>query len=111
MEFSDKDILTDLLIGTKGLSLAYHTAVLEAANDRVRNTLIQINNEELNAQKQIFDLMCARGWYQPEPAYSGAMAGSEVAGMHPESRPAGRTSPSPDMMGNNPEGSHFSSTT
>jgi len=82
MEFSDKDILTDLLIGTKGLSLGYHTAVLEAANDRVRNTLIQINNEELNAQKQIFDLMYARGWYQPEPAYSGAVAGPEATGTY-----------------------------
>lgn len=110
MEFTDKDILTDLLIGTKGLSMGYHTAVLEAANDRVRNTLIQINNEELNAQKQIFDLMYARGWYQLEPAYSDVMAGSGAPGIHPESRGAERTSPTSNIMGNAPEGPRFSST-
>ncbi|MCL6449361.1 MAG: spore coat protein [Armatimonadetes bacterium] len=95
MEFSDRDILTDLLIGTKMLSTGYHTAVLEAANDRVRNTLIQINNEELNTQKQIFDLMHARGWYPLDPVYTGTPMGAEATGIRPEAAAMGRTAPPP----------------
>ncbi|MEW5899709.1 MAG: spore coat protein [Bacillota bacterium] len=95
MEFTDRDILTDLLIGTKMLSTGYHTAVLEAANDRVRNTLIQINNEELNTQKQIFDLMHARGWYPLDPVYTGTPMGAETTGIRPEAAAMGRTAPPP----------------
>lgn len=68
MQFGDKDILTDLLIGTKYISSSYHKAVLESANDRVRNTLIQLNNDEINLQKQIFNLMHDRNWYEVRPA-------------------------------------------
>ena len=68
MQLSDKDMLTDLLLGTKSISTAYHHGVLEAANNRTRNTFIQLNNEELNFQKQIFDIMHDRNWYQVEPA-------------------------------------------
>ncbi|MGB9903456.1 MAG: spore coat protein [Desulfotomaculales bacterium] len=106
VEFSDKDILTDLLIGTKTLSMGYHTAVLEAANDRVRNTLIQINNEELNAQKQIFDLMHSRGWYPLDPVFTGTPMGAEATGIRPESA-MGRTAPPPGAMGPSPEGPAF----
>jgi len=74
MQFSEKDMLTDLLLGTKSISSSYHQGVLEAANDRVRNTFIQLNNEELNFQKQIFDIMHDRGWYHVEPARMTAAA-------------------------------------
>ncbi|MEW5953335.1 MAG: spore coat protein [Bacillota bacterium] len=68
MQINDRDIMLDLLTSTKYISTGYHTAVLEAANDRVRNTLIQLNNEEMNFQKQLFDIMHDRGWYQVEAA-------------------------------------------
>lgn len=68
MQLNEKDIVTDLLLGTKYISSTYHTGVLEAANDRIRNTLIQLNNDEIVFQKQIFDLMHDRGWYEVEPA-------------------------------------------
>jgi hypothetical protein len=103
MEFSDKDILTDLLLGIKMISTGYHTAVLEAANDRVRNALIQVNNEELSTQKQIFDLMHARGWYPLDPVYTGAPMGAEATGIRPEAGVMGRTAPSPGAMGTAPE--------
>lgn len=72
MQLSERDILTDLLIGTKYISSNYHTGVLEAANDRIRNTFIQLNNDELNFQKRIFDIMHDRGWYHVEPARTAA---------------------------------------
>ncbi|WP_051275732.1 spore coat protein [Desulfovirgula thermocuniculi] len=93
MEFTDRDILTDMLIGTKMLSMGYHMAVLEAANDRVRNTLIHINNEEMNAQKQIFDLMHARGWYPLDPVYTGRPMGPEVTRIQGPEGPMGRVAP------------------
>ena len=68
MKMNDRDIMMDLLTGTKYISTGYHNAVLEASNDRVRNTLIQLNNEEMNTQKQLFDIMHDRGWYHVEPA-------------------------------------------
>lgn len=84
MEFTDRDILTDILTGAKTISSGYHTAVLESANDRVRGTLIQINNEEINAQKQIFDLMHSRGWYPLDPVFTGAPMGAETTGIRSE---------------------------
>ncbi|WP_034630519.1 spore coat protein [Desulfotruncus alcoholivorax] len=64
MQFNDKDILTDLLLSTKDIFVDYHNAVLEVANDNVRNTLIQLNNEEINLQRQVFNLMRDRNWHQ-----------------------------------------------
>lgn len=72
MQFNDSDIMTDLLLGTKLISTQYHMAVLESANDRVRNTLIQLNNDEINLQKQMFSLMHDRNWHQVRPAAGSA---------------------------------------
>ncbi|ACV64321.1 Coat F domain protein [Desulfofarcimen acetoxidans DSM 771] len=71
MFLTEKDIMTDLLKDVKALSNGYHTTILESANDRIRNTLIQINNEQLDMQKRIFDLMQEKGYYQVEPAHIG----------------------------------------
>jgi spore coat protein CotF len=82
MQFGDKDIMTDLLTGTKCISSNYHKAVLESANDRVRNTLIQLNNDEINLQKQIFNLMHDRNWYEVRPANAaGWQAGPGIGAM------------------------------
>lgn len=99
MNLSDRDILFDVLVDTKSISTGYHVAVLESANDRVRNTLIQINNDEINAQKQIFDLMHSRGWYPVEPAQVSATMetsmttamGANMGTMSGMGRPMGTT--------------------
>lgn len=72
MQFGDREIMTDLLMDTKYISANYHRAVLESANDRIRDTLIQLNNEEINLQKQIFNLMHDRNWYEVRPANASA---------------------------------------
>lgn len=81
MQFNDKDMVLDLLFGTKYVSTAYHHGVLEAANDRVRNTFIQLNNEELALQKQLFNLAHERGWYQVEQARSTTTQMPATTGM------------------------------
>ncbi|MCS5695673.1 spore coat protein [Desulfofundulus thermocisternus] len=93
VQFSDRDILADMLTGTKMISTGYHMAVLEAANDRVRNTLIHINNEEMNTQKQIFDLMHSRGWYPLDPVFTGTPMGPEATNIRGPEGPMGRMAP------------------
>lgn len=68
MNLTDREILMDLLYDAKMISMGYHTATLESASDRVRNTLMQIHNDELNAHKQMFDMAHSRGYYPVEPA-------------------------------------------
>lgn len=80
MNLTDRDILMDLLYDAKMVSLGYHTAMLESSSDRVRNTLMQIHNDELNTHKQIFDLMHSRGFYPVEPA-RGAITGTYASTM------------------------------
>lgn len=87
MLFGDREMMTDLLMGTKYISGNYHRAVLESANDRIRNTLIQLNNEEINLQKQIFNLMHDRNWYEVRPANASAWqnsSGMGAAAMQPQ---------------------------
>lgn len=68
MQLNEKDILTDLLKDTKSISGTYHQGVLESATDRIRNTFISLNNDQLNFQKQLFSIMNNKGYYQNEPA-------------------------------------------
>jgi len=82
MNLSERDILMDLLIDAKYISTGYHHALLESADDRVRNTLVQIHNDELASHKIVFDTMNSRGYYRVQPA-TPLMAGSTLqAGMH-----------------------------
>ena len=64
----DHDILADCLEDAKWGSLSYHMAIMEAANEPVRNTLLQLHNDELMLQKNIFEMMHQRGLYPVEPA-------------------------------------------
>jgi spore coat protein CotF len=80
MNFSDQDILTDLLLDSKMISTGYHHALLEAAGERSRGVIMQIHNDELNTHRQIFELMYARGLYQVEPAQA-AISGTYASTM------------------------------
>jgi hypothetical protein len=58
----------DLLIDAKYISTGYHQALLESADNRVRNTLMQIHDDELASHRTVFDLMNSRGYYRVQPA-------------------------------------------
>ena len=60
----DQDMITDILSFEKFLSTMYHTAVMEAYSDQVRNTLMQAHNEKLHNARQLFNTMSQKGWYQ-----------------------------------------------
>ncbi len=63
---ADKDILNDMLMTEKYVSGTYETAIMECANEAVRNALRQIQDEEQQHAKMIFDAMNQRGWYNPQ---------------------------------------------
>ncbi|WP_422443708.1 spore coat protein [Thermoanaerobacterium sp. DL9XJH110] len=63
---ADKDILNDMLMTEKYVSGHYETAIMESANEAVRNALRQIQDEEQQHAKMIFDAMNQRGWYNPQ---------------------------------------------
>ena len=63
---ADKDMLNDMLMTEKYVSGTYETAIMECANESVRNTLRQIQDEEQQHAKMIFDAMNQRGWYNPQ---------------------------------------------
>lgn len=65
---SDRDILQDLLTTHKFMSDGYHHAVLESANDEIRQTMTKMHDEVVQNAKQVFDAMNQRGWYQVTPA-------------------------------------------
>jgi len=80
MQFGNREIMTDLLMDTKYISANYHRAVLESTNDKIRDTLIQLNNEEINLQKQILNLMQDRNWYEVRPAKASTSAAARQTG-------------------------------
>ncbi|TYP56743.1 spore coat protein [Thermosediminibacter litoriperuensis] len=63
---ADKDIMNDILMTTKYLSGVYETAIMECTNEAVRNALRQIQDEEQQNAKMIFDFMVQKGWYKPQ---------------------------------------------
>lgn len=63
---ADKDILTDMLMTEKYVSGTYEVAIMECANENVRNTLRHIQDEEQQHGKMLFDAMNKRGWYTPQ---------------------------------------------
>ncbi len=65
---NDKDILNVLLAGHKLAATGYSTLVLESANQNLRSDVTQILEKTFKQQKNIFDIMSQKGWYQVESA-------------------------------------------
>jgi spore coat protein CotF len=55
-----------MLMTEKYVSGTYETSIMESANEAVRNALRQIQDEEQQHAKMIFDAMNQRGWYKPQ---------------------------------------------
>ncbi|NPV52567.1 MAG: spore coat protein [Firmicutes bacterium] len=67
--FNDKDMVGDLLSSIKSMSAGYHMAVLESANDGIRQTFKKLHDDQIQQAKTLFDTMNTRGWYPVEPAH------------------------------------------
>jgi spore coat protein CotF len=65
--YTDKEILGDALASEKASTNNYNTFANECANESVRNAMLQILEQEHSIQKNVFDMMHAKGFY-PTPA-------------------------------------------
>lgn len=62
-------ILTGVILNEHKLTAGMLTnSILEAADDRLRHDYQSMLNTCLGHQKQIFDFMAQKGWYQPTTA-------------------------------------------
>lgn len=65
--YSEKEILTDLLCTQKNLTGSYNTSRLESATPAVISCFQEICEDEHKIQRGIFNMMHAKGMY-PTPA-------------------------------------------
>ena len=66
--FSEKDMMGDILSCQKMLTGGYNTVANEAANPEIKNVFMDILNDEHTIQHDVFDVMSQRGWYPTEAA-------------------------------------------
>lgn len=80
-QLTDKDICQTLLSIEKQISGLYNSGIMEAAHDDIRQSMMQIQDEEFDHGKQIFNAMVQRGWYTPAPANQGQGGQGGQGGM------------------------------
>ena len=61
----EKTMVNDILAGVKADLTAYQTAITEAENMNLRQTLQQIRNNDESFQFELFKIAQAKGYYQP----------------------------------------------
>ncbi|NSW89632.1 MAG: spore coat protein [Firmicutes bacterium] len=65
---TDKEIVNVLLDQHKLSATSLTNLVLESVNQNLRNDVTNILNKTFKHQKQIFDFMTQKGWYQVQSA-------------------------------------------
>lgn len=61
----EKTMVNDILAGVKSDLTAYQTAITEAENMQLRQTLQQIRNNDESFQYELFKVAQAKGYYKP----------------------------------------------
>lgn len=64
----EKDMLNDFLAGQKQITASYNTFAGECMDPQLRNTFLNILDEEHRIQAELFQRMSAKGWYTADPA-------------------------------------------
>lgn len=70
MELNDKDHLGDLLSALKCIEKDYIVAMTEASNEHLYQSFNTMFSEIARMQREVFELMFKKGWYQLEKAES-----------------------------------------
>lgn len=63
----EKDIVNDILAGSKASINCYTTAIQECANQQLRSTLQTLRNEAEQMQYQLYQMAEQKGYYVPAP--------------------------------------------
>ncbi len=61
----EKTMVNDILSSVKADLTAYQTAISEAENMQLRQTLQQIRNNDESFQYEMFKIASTKGYYQP----------------------------------------------
>lgn len=67
-QLADKDILQLALNETKHAAQALNSFILEASNEQLRRDYMTVLGDVYNQQKQVFDLMEQKGFYNVQDA-------------------------------------------
>lgn len=67
-EMNEKDYITTILSLEKALAKNYVVALTEASNNDLYNDYLDMFNNILSLQRDIYNLMFKNGWYQLEIA-------------------------------------------
>jgi len=68
MNITDREIANVLLNEHKLCASSLTNLILESSNQNLRNDAINLLNRTFQHQKQIFDIMAQKGWYQVQNA-------------------------------------------
>lgn len=67
-DFTDKEILGDGLSAQKSATEKFNTFAGECVHDSLRNTMMNILEQEHSISTEVFHMMHQRGMYQTPPA-------------------------------------------
>ncbi len=65
---TDQDIANTILNDYKLMCSSINTYITEAQNEKLRNDYIKVLQDMYSCQKQMFDTMSKKGWYQVQNA-------------------------------------------
>lgn len=90
---SDKEIMNVLLDEHKLSASSITNLILESSNQQLRNDASSILNRTFQHQKQIFDLLSQKGWYQTQNANQQELnqAKQEIGSMQTGSQATNQT--------------------
>jgi spore coat protein CotF len=67
-QFTDRDILQVCLNETKHMAASMNTFILEANSEQLRRDYMNVLGDIYSQQKQVYDLMQQKGYYQTKNA-------------------------------------------
>ena len=67
-EMNDKDYITAMLLIEKSMLKNYAVSLTEASNDDLYNDYYDMFDDVANMQREIYNLMFKKGWYELEAA-------------------------------------------
>ena len=66
--YTDKEILNDGLLAEKASTGKYNMAATECVHEQVRDTMLNILDQEHSIQHEVFEMMHKRGFYETPAA-------------------------------------------
>lgn len=63
--FQDKEMVSDYLAGLNASLTGYANMISQANNSELRQTLIQMRNQDESRQRTVYSYALQKGYYQP----------------------------------------------